>query len=126
MTPDEIRAEFEAWWPTQYNFPQYAIPHEKRIQWRAYLAAAEPRERRIAELEEHRQWQLGHMVASAKAFSEKSLECKRLDARLARVTEALRRIERWELPATGTFLGERDYMRGIARAAIADEPKDKI
>jgi hypothetical protein len=69
MTHDEIRAEFEAWakrarLSIEKSVGGDYLSFHTHISYSAYLAAAEPREKRIAELERERN--------EARAFGEKA------------------------------------------------------
>jgi hypothetical protein len=102
MTRDEIRAEFEAL-AKRHDFGR----EQEAYDWlrAAYLAAAEAREKRIAELEQERDRAVEVADAATKCVYSKymleaadaigrdlaqGLEINGLKFRLARVTEALR------------------------------------
>jgi len=80
------------------------------------------------------------LVVSSEELERWALTIDALAERAKRLEEALRIIEAWSLPATGSFWkdgtpmsyggafgsnGEREYMRQIARVAIASLPKEK-
>jgi DNA repair exonuclease SbcCD ATPase subunit len=122
MTSDEIREEFEAW--ASLRWPQRIEDWKKNkmCAWeacvqeafeKAYLAAAEPREKRIAELERERdEWRHKHEslrsdIATVEARLAENEKClgelstfaemdkqriAELEARRARLTEALRSV----------------------------------
>lgn len=76
--------------------------------------------------------QTDRAVAGAKQFSEKFLECKELESRLARVTEALNQIAR-KAPIMGSKDAYRDgqlhaleWCRDVAQEALADAPDDRV
>jgi hypothetical protein len=142
MTRDEIRAEFEAWVKSKTGtLFSPGAPEASEFYFAIYLAAAEAREKRIAELERERDRAVEVADAATKGVYSKymleaaaaigrdlsqGLEINGLKARLAQVTEALRD---WVTAAEQSGYTHHPDPDGdllmASRAALAEEQEQK-